>query len=391
MFSGFRGSGKTTQLYRLRKELQNKRYVVLYANALEYLNPAEPLSVELLLVSLAGAFSDSLKEAGIDIGADSYWARLWHYLRTTDVEVKQASVKTQIESPFKDFFGGGKVDFDLKAELKETPSFREKLRHFLETRLNHVKGEVDKFIEDGVKAVRRKSPDAGVVFLFDSLEQLRGSLSNEKEVFRSVETLFSNHMKALTLPYVHAVYCVPPWLQFVSPNSARLSVTIPTVRLWNKDEARSENAAGWRVLRDMLQRRFPQNGLERFFGPVVEGFHPQADRLIKMSGGHFRDLLNLLRETVRRAQSLPVVDQEVEAAINSVKENFRPIAIEDARWLDKIAKSRQAALPSNSPEDVARLTRFLDTHFVVYLKNGEGWYDVHPLIRDEVAALALSS
>ena len=393
LFSGFRGSGKTTQLYRLRQELQAKGYMVLYANALEYLNPAEPLSVELLLVTLAGAFSDALQEAGIDIGTDSYWARLKHYVTKTEVKVSQASAKAQIETPYKDFFGGGKLDFDVKAELKETPSFREKLRGFLESRLKDVKDDVDKFIEDGVKAVRRKNPEAGVVFLFDSLEQLRGSISNEREVYRSVEILFSHHMKMLELPYVHCVYCVPPWLQFVSPNSARISVTIPTVRLWAKDDTRSTSPPGWHVLlREMLRRRFPEGGMARFFGPPrTDGSSALADRLIEMSGGHFRDLLNLMRETVLRAQSLPVDARIVDAAISNVRESFRPIAIDDAKWLDKIAKSRQTQLPSTSSEDVAKLTRFLDTRFVVYLKNGEGWYDVHPLIREGVASLAASS
>lgn len=50
-------------------------------------------------------------------------------------------------------------------------------------------------------------------------------------------------MKMLELPYVHCVCCVPPWLQFVSPNSARISVTIPTVRLWTRDPARSASLA----------------------------------------------------------------------------------------------------------------------------------------------------
>ena len=389
LFSGFRGAGKTTQLFRLRRQLQEKGCVVLYGDALGYLNPAEPLTIEILLVILAGSFSDALKEAGIDIGSDSYWSRLWHYLTTTTVEVKQVGLKAQIESPFKDYFGGGKLDVDVKAELKETPSFRQELRQVLSTRLKEVKRDVDKFIEDGVKAVREKRPGADVVFLLDSLEQLRGSLSSEREVFRSVEYLFSHHMRSLSLPYVHAIYCVPPWLQFVSPNSARISITIPSIRLWNNDTGRSRNPPGWAVLRAALIKRFPQDGLARFFGaPDQQGNFGLADKLIEMSGGHFRDFLRLLSETVLRVQSLPASEGAVVGAINSVKESFLPIAIEDAVWLDKIGETRKTALPSTSPDDVAKLTRFLDTHFVVYLKNGEGWYDVHPLIRDEVKALA---
>jgi hypothetical protein len=34
------------------------------------------------------------------------------------------------------------------------------------------------------------------------------------------------------------------------------------------------------------------------------------------------------------------------------------------------------------------LSRFLDTHLVLFLTNGKDWYDLHPLIREEVAALA---
>ncbi len=36
MFSGFRGSGKTTELLRLKKDLESQGYVVLYGDALEY-------------------------------------------------------------------------------------------------------------------------------------------------------------------------------------------------------------------------------------------------------------------------------------------------------------------------------------------------------------------
>src|SRR5688500_4143659 len=65
MFSGFRGSGKTTELFRLRKDLEERGYVVLYGDALEYLNPAEPIDISNLLIVLAGAFSDALREMEI--------------------------------------------------------------------------------------------------------------------------------------------------------------------------------------------------------------------------------------------------------------------------------------------------------------------------------------
>ena len=56
LFSGFRGSGKTTELLRLKRALEIQGYVVLYADALEYVNAAEPIEIGDLLIALAGAF-----------------------------------------------------------------------------------------------------------------------------------------------------------------------------------------------------------------------------------------------------------------------------------------------------------------------------------------------
>src|ERR1039457_2507224 len=62
LFSGFSGSGKTTELLRLRQRLTAMGYVVLYADALQYINPAAPIEISGLLIVLAGAFSDALEQ-----------------------------------------------------------------------------------------------------------------------------------------------------------------------------------------------------------------------------------------------------------------------------------------------------------------------------------------
>ncbi len=98
-----------------------------------------------------------------------------------------------------------------------------------------------------------------------------------------------------------------------------------------------------------------------------------------------RDILRLLNEAVLPAQEFPVTDQGIERAINNVKTTFLPIAIDDAHWLAKIEQTRDANLTSTDSINVNKLTRFLDTHFVLYFRNGHEWYDIHPLIRAEVA------
>lgn len=109
--------------------------------------------------------------------------------------------------------------------------------------------------------------------------------------------------------------------------------------------------------------------------------------MIEVCGGHFRDLLRLLREMLVRIRELPVATRAVESAIAAVQEGFLTIANDDAEWLDQIGKERASVLPTAAAPDVNRLTRYLNTHLVLYLKNGEPWYDTHPLIRGEVAEI----
>jgi hypothetical protein len=381
LFSGFRGSGKTTELFRLRKRLEDSLYVVVYADALDYINPAVPIGISELLIVLAGAFSDALQEHKIDLRSEGYWTRFWNWLTKTDVEVKELGLKGEVGvDPVK-------AGADLKLELKTTPSFRQKLSEMLGGRIGELDAQVKNFFEDGFKAIRQSyGQDARVVFLFDSLEQIRGSLSNEQDVTRSVELLFSNYLKLLEIPYLHLVYTVPPWLKFVLPGTNM--VVLPSIRMWNKDAQRSPCGPGISALRALIKKRFPDDGLKKFFGPDP---FSRADRLIELCGGHFRDLLLLLRETVLRAKSLPVAEEAMDSAIVRVRSNFLPISLEDAKWLAQIAQERATLLKTTEPVEIARLTRFLDTHIVLYIRNGEEWYDVHPLVRDDVANIAAGS
>src|SRR3954453_13892299 len=96
LFSGFRGSGKTTELFRLKAALEDEGYVVLYANALDYVNPAVPIDISDLLVTLAGAFSECLERSKIPMASEGYWARFWNFLSKTEVNVKELGFKTEV-------------------------------------------------------------------------------------------------------------------------------------------------------------------------------------------------------------------------------------------------------------------------------------------------------
>ena len=92
----------------------------------------------------------------------------------------------------------------------------------------------------------------------------------------------------------------------------------------------------------------------------------------------------MLRTVVLRANELPVASAAIDQAITRVRSTFLPISQEDAKWLAEIEREQTTLLKGDDPAESQRLTRFLDTHIVLYLRNGTEWYDIHPLVREEV-------
>lgn len=390
LFSGFSGSGKTTELFRLKRELEKADYIVLYANALEYVNPAEPIDISDLLIVLAGAFGQAIKDRdGIDPAFESFWDRLKHFLTSTELQVSHAGLSAEARSPLSNVVGGLKAGIDLRAELKTASSFRQDLRRILSNRLAELTGRVCKFFEDGVKALRNLyGAETQIVFIFDQLEQMRGTFETEQAVIASLDRVFSSHIDLLKVPYVHMVYTVPPWMKFVGRLAVPMRV-LSTVHLWHNDAERRRNPECWEMFRSVVRRRLGEDGLMRVFGnPDGDG---SIDQVIAMCGGHIRDLLRMLRDMLVRAPALPVTAEVVTAAINGARREFLPLSLEDARRLDRIATTRISGLGTNDPEEISRLSRLIDHHAVLYFTNGDDWYDVHPLLRDEIGKVLVAS
>ena len=75
LFSGFSGTGKSTELLGLAQELEKQRYIVLIADALEYINLKRPLEVSELLIIAAAAFGEvAAKRLGRSLGKPGYFA-----------------------------------------------------------------------------------------------------------------------------------------------------------------------------------------------------------------------------------------------------------------------------------------------------------------------------
>ncbi len=193
LFSGFSGSGKTTELFRLRRNLRAQGYIVLYADALEYVNEVEPLTIADMLMVIAGAFGDALKnDLGIDPQSKSFWERLRDFVERTEVRLSGVEGKLEYNSPGASVLGGIKAGLNIKAELKTGSSFRKQLQQFLTAHLVQLQDDVGQFFEDGAKAIwAQKGEGVQILFILDRLDRLRGDYRNWQDVIRCVQPLLS--------------------------------------------------------------------------------------------------------------------------------------------------------------------------------------------------------
>lgn len=105
--------------------------------------------------------------------------------------------------------------------------------------------------------------------------------------------------------------------------------------------------------------------------------------IILASGGHLRDLFQILGETIllvhANASVLPAEARHVAKAIDTVARDFSQVTEEDAAFLRSIVEAQGVVRPS--APDVPRLARLVDAHMVLTHLDEEPWYEVHPLAR----------
>jgi predicted ATPase len=376
LLSGFRGSGKSTELRRLRHELNGRGvYKVALVDIEDYLSPSQPIDVSDFLMAVAGGLGDALQEAELD--QEGYWPRLFDFL-TYHIRIEDTGRWAGIPADF----GGSAY---VKDSLKTDPSFREKLQKCMAGHLGALVSNVRAYIEECVKKVKdRYGPETEVVLLVDSMEHIRGTVTNATDVQDSVLNLFAQHSDKLHFNYLHVVYTVPPYLKVLQPNLGSLYgpggvQVIPTLKVRLKD-----NREPFIPALDLLERLIQARGdWKRLLGPESRG---TLDELSLLSGGHLRDFLRLFAEIIRRADRLPVPRRVVDSAIQQIRSEFLPIADEDAIRLDLIARSHEIALQNTAR--LHELPRYFDSHLVLSYRNGSDWYDVHPLIREVVAQRA---
>lgn len=345
----------------------------------DYIDESSPVYVTEFLIALALGAHDAIGPAAEQgPGFLGRLGRLLSRLKVT-LDVPGFTVGASTEGVQVGAFGAT-AELNLARELKTSRPFVAELRSKLQHNIGELYAEVATFIRE---LLATQDPGQGWVVIVDSLEKLRDVTGTDLVVQQAVEELFVAHSNELKFTSHHTIYTVPTYLRFTAPgalpyDSRVLQVPVPHVvpRPGEDPEAVAETLA---ELRDAVGRRIP---VERVFTG-----DKQLDLLILVSGGHLRDLFTLLRQLVnlirRRSLELPVSDEDIDEAIGHVAHDFTQMTAEQRDFLLGVAGSDGTVVSRGN--EVQMMARLLTSHMLLFHRNGQDWYEVHPLTRRALA------
>jgi hypothetical protein len=324
-----------------------------------------------------GAFSEKVAARfGQDPGKQGFFERV-RSLLNANVEFNEIKLPA------------GPIEF--KAALHQNPTFKEELQRKTQGLVGQLVREARGFALEAVQQIRnaRAHPDRKIVLIVDSVDQLRGigDSLDVREVFKSVETVFSSHADKLRFTALNVVYTVPPYLSALAGTLGAVYAggriyALPSVHIYESCPTAGApplpHEQGLAKMREIIEKRYSK--WHDFFT------EEQLRRLAQNSGGNLTDYFRMLRLAVVGSLSLselPVPHSLIVDIENAVRSDMLPIADNDRAWLAKIMRSHKAELPSlDALPDFARLQ---EGKYVLHYRNGEDWYDVHPLLRSEVS------
>jgi hypothetical protein len=373
LFTGQRGTGKSTELRRLKHTLENMGVTVVYADMSAYLLLSKEIEISDFLVSMAGALSEEL-EAVYEAapGNRNYWERFREFL-ATKVEVKEITTKIPL----------GVAAIDLKAALKQDPDFKQRVQEACRGHIAQLIQEAHDFFKEAVQFVRekQKDPNRKLVLIVDSVERIRGVGSDAMKVYESVRSLFLGQAEALRIPMLHVVYTVPPYLSVLAAGAGSLMGGAVVRRLVSthifKDRSRDIDESGVDLLVRVITQRYAA------WNTLIS--QKALRRLAVSSGGDLREFFRLVRQcltAIQEDRQLPLEERSVKPAENASRNEMLPIPADHLQWLKRIADSHDTCLASDDKLPI--LAHFLDNRLVLNYRNGTDWYDVHPLLRETV-------
>ena len=370
LFTGYMGSGKTTELYRLTQTIADDFIPItirleqeLDAYSLTHVDLA--LAIMNAVVNYANTLENVKNEAIVD-NLYNYWNTDKTLLQTTGLEETldlaggfkaEASAKLNFLNKMKFLMG---ISSSLTGILKTGTETKTEIRQKMDPRLSVFL----QMLNDVIYNINIEIAPKKLLLIIEDSDKLDIAKANE---------IFIEHRKALLALNIPTIIMLPIYMVF-SSNFAALSgavdsvVMLDMIQLYNEDG--SLNSNGVQILTEIVEKRADKT----LFEDEVLGF------LIEKSGGLLRDLFKM----ITKAAVGTIVANKTKVDMETAKNAYQSLKIERKRVIRNQEYVDVLLAIYNDPTstlDNEILLELLRSTVVIQFPNSSR-YMLHPVIVD---------
>jgi hypothetical protein len=368
LFTGHRGVGKTTELKRVKRNLEEGRapskLFVSFLQAEQWMDLQDIKPVDIVYQIVRQLVSD-LNDAGFSFAQTSFlefFQEVWAQLNR---ELEVHSIKIPV----------GNAELGLL--LKDVPVARSTLRSLLDGNLTNIYTLINEVILDKARAWLRNYGYEDILVIVDELDRIPQKVINS-EGLTNHENIFLDHSGVLRFLNCDVLYTIPIELAY-SRCRTRLNhafgteiLTLPVIPVARRNG--EEFSPGVQALANIISERAERAGvaLDYFFASEA-----LLRRLCRISGGHVRNLFILIRSAIERSDGLPINHAVLERTIRRQAIDISlPLGTKEWDSLRKIHHSKRSY-----DEDLDLWYGLLRDLFVFAYEDDSGlWYDWNPLL-----------
>lgn len=370
LYAGHRGAGKSTELLRLQKHLNDQGFFVVYFAAEEEdIDPEDVQYTDILLActkNILAAFKN------LDSQPVLYWLKeRWEDLKDllqTQISFEELSLEVQVSQFAK-----------ITTKMRSEPNERRKIREKINPHTTTLTEALNKFIQNAKKNLPPGYSD--LVLIADNLDRIVPIIqpdgrSNHDQIFIDRQ----NQLKALDC---HLVYTVPISLLYSDRATSLTEIygtpqVLPMIMVKTPDNQPYQ--PGIDKVIEILKKRLEKVDPSR---DIVNLFESQdsLNQLCLMSGGHARNLLLLMKQALEYTNTLPISKRALQRSISELRNTYKD-TIHANQWEALANVFRTKEIVNN---ELYRNLLFNRPILEYHSQNEEGeierWYDIHPLIR----------
>ena len=371
LYTGHRGVGKSTELRRLRQYLEREQCKVVYFEATDDLDDMDVQYTDILLSCTRHLLESLKKEA--DPGPLVNWLRSrWQSLKDlalTEVEFDKLQVDGQIAQFAK-----------LTATLRQVPSTRQRIRDQVDIHSVSLIEALNEFIGEAQRNLHAQE----LVIIADNLDRI-GLIPRENGK-NNHDEIFIDHSSQMCRLACNVIYTVPISLVY-SNRASQLRDNYGNCHVLPMVMVRSQEGEiyppGLATMKQLIQQRI---GEFTAMALVPEVFESEAvlDSLCLISGGHMRELMQLVQTALNWTDQLPIRRPAMLRAMAKGRDDYRN-TVDEVDW-DKLAEVAQTKrIPNDDDYRGLLFNRCVLEYRTVEESDDDfrtvRWHDVHPLIR----------